>query len=234
MEKYTEFTNDKKVKNELLSIILSSDKKEILEIAYNQACCYKTSNITPGILIHKYSSNMDRDTIMLAFKKLCQFEPQKCYDLYQILNNNEYKNILLNVVNNYTTILHKYNTNYKNIKYKQNLFVGNIKRDYYHFYVKLNTWKSSLFLNEERIVKGTFQKIDIPPLSNNCKEYIDDNLTNDIITYLSSLICEGDLEEYQNLLNSLDKNSKDYKAVLNGGKLYTNKIKSLQRSLIRK
>ena len=178
MENEKEFTNDKLVKNKLLSIILSKDKENILEIAYNKACCYKTSNILPG----------------------------------------------------FTT------ENYKDIVYTQHLFLGNIKRDYYNFYTKINTWKASLILDENHTIsKAMYRKVDIPNIPTPCEKiYINDNLTNDLITYISYLICEGDLNEYQKLLTNLDNKSKDYKAVLNGGKLYTNKIKSLKRQLTRK
>lgn len=239
MENEKEFTNDKLVKNKLLSIILSKNKENILEIAYNKACCYKTSNILPGFTTEKYTiNNLSFDNIYKAFKILGQFDPQKCYDLYQVLNNEKYKDIILNAISDLDKDLEQFDSNYKDIVYTQHLFVGNIKRDYYNFYTKINTWKASLILDENHTIsKAIYRKVDIPNIPDSLKAekiYINDNLTNDLITYISYLICEGDLNEYQKLLTNLDNKSKDYKAVLNGGKLYTNKIKSLKRQLTRK
>ncbi len=239
MENVKEFTNDKVYKNKLLSIIISKDRQNILEIAYNKACCYKTSNILPGLIIEKYTkNNLSWDSLYKAFKILCQIDQQKCYDLYQILNNVKYKEIILNAINDLYKELQQFDSNYKDISYTQHLFVGNVKRDYYNFYTQINTWNASLILDENHhISKAIYRKVDIPDIPNSLKGekiYINDNLTNDIITYISYLICEGDLKEYQNLLTSLDNKSKEYKSVLNGGKLYTSKIKSLKRQLIRK
>lgn len=240
MENIKEFTNDKLYKNKLLSIILSKDRQNILEITYNNACCYNTSNILPGFTTERYTkNNLNLDNIYKAFKILCQFDQQKCYDLYQILNNTKYKDIILNAISDLDKELQEYDSNYKDIIYTQHLFVGNIERDYYNFYSKINTWHASLLLDDDHnISKALYRKVDIPKLPTLLKgekEYIkDENLTNDIISHISYLICEGNLNEYQNLLTNLDSKSKDYKAVLNGGKLYTSKIKSLQRSLTRK
>ena len=131
-----------------------------------------------------------------------------------------------------------FDSKYNNISYKQNLFKDNIKKDCYEFYTKINTWHASIILNNDNnIIKAIYQKVavnGVPLIASGYKEYINDNLTNDIISYISSLICQGNLEEYQNLLNTLDNKSKEYKIVLNGGKLYTNRIKSLHRELVKK
>lgn len=232
-----EFVNNSKIKNVLLTVKLNGPKDEITRVSYHYGTCFNTSNIYPSDLIKVYNGKIVDDNILIKnLEILCQFDPQKCFDLYNIITNKHLKDLIIEAVRNTYKKYAEYNHNKHNIIYKQNLFKGNFERAYYEFYIKLNTWFASLTLDDNnKIIKGEYQTIKVfnaPFKSSGQKEYL--NPTQDNIIYLSNLICQGNLEEYENLLNTINHNTKEYKAIINGGSLYTNKIRSLEKALTKK
>lgn len=240
-----EFINTKEISNKILTIKLSNNKDKINFIGYYNAYCYNNSNIMSENY-RETISNLPDDAIIKAAYLLCRFDSQKFFDFFSLLQNKRLKDLfMIALTKTYEEYKRCEKKSLKNITYNQNLFKGNIQRDYYYFFCYLNTWLAKISLDENNnISTGYYQKVAVTGVSLNnagIKEFslnpTDEKtklLTLDSISYLSSIICMGDINEYQRLLNTTNSSSKYYKAILQGGALYTNKIKSLKIQLSKK